>query len=135
MSPGKLCTPEAILVKDDEMADVVFNHFDAILGSRGDQSFHINLDQLAMQPLQEAQLDHCFSEKEIWKAIADMPMDKAPGPDGFTGLFYKTACPIIKNDIFCAFQALWSLDGRSFYLINQSLYGSSAQEARPICHW
>ena len=116
----KLCTSDAVLFKDDEMAEAVFNHFNAILGTRGDQSVHINLDQLDLKTLQDSQLDQCFTEDEIWQAIADMPSDKAPGPDGFTGLFYKTAWPIVKGDILRAFHALWSLDGRSFYLVNQA---------------
>jgi len=36
------------------------------------------------------------------------------------GLFYKTAWLIIKNDILRAFHAVWSLDGWSFYLVNQA---------------
>ena len=35
-------------------------------------------------------------------------------------MFYRTAWPIIKADILRAFQALWSLDARSFYLVNQA---------------
>src|SRR6185503_7792321 len=65
-------------------------------------------------------LDHCFSEEEIWQAILDMPTDKAPGPDGFSGLFFRSAWLIIKGDIMRAFHAIWSLDGRSFYLVNQA---------------
>jgi len=42
------------------------------------------------------------------------------GLDGFTALFYRTAWPIIKADIMRAFHAIWSLDGRSFYLVNQA---------------
>jgi hypothetical protein len=69
-----------------------------------------------------------------------MPLDKAPGSDGFTGLFYRTAWPIIKQDIMRAFHALWSLDGRSLHLVNQAYMillpkkadASTVREYRPI---
>ena len=66
------------------MADAIFSHFNSILGSSGDQSVHLELSQLALRGIGDAQLDQCFSEDEIWQAIKDMPSDKAPGPDGFT---------------------------------------------------
>jgi hypothetical protein len=47
-----------------------------------------------------------------------MPHDHAPGPDGFNGLFYKVAWLIIKLDVL---NALWSLDARSFHLLNDVL--------------
>jgi hypothetical protein len=40
--------------------------------------------------------------------------------DGFTGLFYQSAWPIIEGDIMQAFHSLWVLDSWSFYLINQA---------------
>ena len=90
--------------------------------------------------MRDTLLDHCFSEEEVWQAIMDMPTDKAPGPDGYTGLFYRTTWQIIKVDIMRGFQAIWSLDGRSFYLVNQAFLillrkkqdASSIGDFRPI---
>ena len=39
-----------------------------------------------------------FSEQEIDCVIKEMPPDRAPGPDGFTGLFLKKCWHIIKDD-------------------------------------
>lgn len=63
----------------------------------------------------------CFSEEEIWSAIKELPSDLAPEPDGFTGLFYKSTWGIIKHDVINAFNALWSLDARSFNLLNDAV--------------
>jgi hypothetical protein len=49
-----------------------------------------------------------------------MATDKALSPNGFTNLFHQTAWSVIKEDILRAFNALWTLDFRSFYLINQA---------------
>jgi hypothetical protein len=78
----------------------------------------INFDSIQLPSVESALLDHCFSEEEVWKTISEIPVDKAP--DGFTGLFYGTTWPIIKADIMRAFRALWALDGRSLYLVNQA---------------
>ena len=114
----KLKTGVTVLFRDEEMAKAVFEHFDSMLGTPGQQHNLINFEELGLPSLQGHLFDHCFSEEEVWQAIKDMPTDRAPGPDGFTGLFYKTAWPVIKEDIMRAFQAIWSLDGRSFYLVN-----------------
>jgi PII-like signaling protein len=41
-----------------------------------------------------------FEEKEMDEVIKNMPVDRAPGPDGFNGLFLKTCWPIIKQDFY-----------------------------------
>lgn len=51
-----------------------------------------------------------FSEDEIHKAVFDMHPSKAPGPDGFTVLFYQKLWPIIGKDITKA--ALEILNGK-----------------------
>ena len=129
----KLKTSDAVLVNDEEMASAFFDHYDTLLGTPGTQHNLINLEALGLPSLQGSLVDHCFSEEEIWQAICDMPVDKAPGPDGFTGLFYRTAWPVIKNDILRAFQAIWSLDGRSFYLMNQTFMVLLSKKKDAIC--
>jgi hypothetical protein len=39
-----------------------------------------------------------FTHEEIDKVVSDMPTDKTPGPDAFTGLFIKVCWPVIRYD-------------------------------------
>jgi hypothetical protein len=41
-----------------------------------------------------------FSQEEMDNVIKKMPPDKAPGPDGFNGLFLKKCWHIIKEDFY-----------------------------------
>lgn len=41
-----------------------------------------------------------FLHEEIDQVVRRMPPDKAPGPDGFNGLFLKKCWPLIKNDFY-----------------------------------
>ena len=41
-----------------------------------------------------------FTHEEIDNVIREMPAERAPGPDGFTGIFLKRCWSIIKED-FC----------------------------------
>jgi hypothetical protein len=44
-------------------------------------------------------LDAPFSEEEVKAVVDNTASDKAPGPDGFTGAFFKSCWGIIKGDI------------------------------------
>jgi hypothetical protein len=37
-----------------------------------------------------------------------MPAEKAPGPEGFTGVFHKTCWSITKHDVLAAFQCIYN---------------------------
>jgi hypothetical protein len=49
------------------------------------------------------------------------PRDKASGPDGFTGRFYRSSWLVIKADVVKAFQAISVMDCRSFHHLNEAL--------------
>lgn len=120
------------IVRNEEMANAVFEHFNAIMGTPFHRTTAIDLDAIGLQPHDLTMLDVCFSEFEIWATIAELPSDKAPGPDGFTGLFYKLAWPIIKSDVINAFNAFWALDGRSFNLINEAFMVLLKKKTEPV---
>jgi hypothetical protein len=66
------------------------------------------------------ELEVPFTEDEVCNVIKELPNEKSPGPDGFTGLFYKVAWGIIKVDIMHAINAFWSQDFRSLYYLNDA---------------
>ena len=128
------------LVREEEKAEAFFRHFDSILGTRCNNEASLDFASLGLPTVDTSMLDICFSEEEVWRIIQEIPVDRAPGPDGFTGLFYRRAWSIIKPDIMRAFHALWALDGRSLYLINQAYivllkkkdFTSAISDYRPI---
>jgi hypothetical protein len=63
-------------------------------------NMHFNLSSLltVVEGLEDLTLP--FSKKEMDDVIIDMPSDKAPGPDGFNGLFVKKCWPIIQSEFY-----------------------------------
>jgi hypothetical protein len=45
-------------------------------------------------------LSAVFTKEEIDEVIKELPTDKAPGPDGFNGMFIKRCWHIIKQDFY-----------------------------------
>jgi hypothetical protein len=49
-----------------------------------------------------------------------LPSDKAPGPDGFTGGFYKACWSVIKGDVMTAMSAVRSRRLLNFDSLNSA---------------
>jgi hypothetical protein len=67
-----------------------------------------------------AELEAPCSEKEIRETIKLLPSDKAVGPDGFNGCFYKSCWNVIKSDILAAIQAIWNRNFDNFDKLNSA---------------
>jgi hypothetical protein len=63
-------------------------------------------------------LDADINEEELHIAIKQMPTEKAPGPDGYIGAFYKKYWEIIKADLVAAIQQIFQLKAKAWELLN-----------------
>lgn len=79
---------------------------------------NINLAQAGLPQLDLEALAAQFTVEEVWAVIKTIPNDRAPGPGGFTGRFYKATWQTIKDDVVAVFNSFWALDRRSFHLLN-----------------
>ncbi|CAN6230203.1 unnamed protein product [Urochloa humidicola] len=103
-----------------EKATALSTHFTSIFGEHRARQAAINWDQLNIQQHELSSLDAPFTEEEIKTAIFESPSEKAPGPDGYIGLFYKLCWSIIKNDIIQGLHQLYHLRGNRWSLLNSA---------------
>jgi hypothetical protein len=103
-----------------EKAEAVDAFFEQLLGATADRPFTLDLDYLGLPSLDLQHIEGRFTEEEVWRAIRDMPLDKCPGPDGFSARFFRTCWSIIKEDVMEAFNSLSRLDCRGFGSINEA---------------
>jgi len=97
-----------ILTSHRDKAAAVDGFFSNLIGSCWDREQAVDLEALGLSQHDLAALEAPCSEREIWETIKLLPSDKAPGPDGFTGCFYKSCWTVIKSDIMAAIQAIWN---------------------------
>ena len=128
------------MTKHEEKEQNIFNFYSSLLGECLDREATVNLEELNLPRIDLADLEVPFTEEEVWKTIQSLPTDKAPGPDGFTGKFYKTCWPIIKPEIMAAVSAVWSRKLCNFELLNSAYItllpkkedAASIRDFRPI---
>lgn len=56
---------------------------------------------------EQDQLLEAVSEAEVRKILFSMPLNKSPGPDGYTVEFFKSAWSIVGNDLTKAIQSFF----------------------------
>jgi hypothetical protein len=68
-----------------------------LLGTAPEREFSLDLDFLGVRSHDLSELDRPFTEEEVWAVVRSQELDKAPGPDGFSGRFYMACWPIINT--------------------------------------
>jgi hypothetical protein len=91
-----------------------------LLGTAGQRDFSIDLEVVHRPGMDLDQLEQAITEEEVWAAIKTLPSDKAPGPDGYSGRFYKVAWQIIKVDFMTAIGRVMQGDVSKLHLLNSA---------------
>jgi hypothetical protein len=74
----------------EEKEKVLEEYFRDHMGTSSARSMSLNWQSLGYAPRDLSELEMPFTQEEIKDTIDSMPSDKAPGPDGFTGVFFKS---------------------------------------------
>ena len=83
---SKLKVDDRIISRQEEKQEAVWDFYSNLLGKVSDQECNLNLQNF----YQGGYTGQIFSEEEVWRSIKSLPPGKAPGPDGYTGHFYKS---------------------------------------------
>eukprot|EP00253_Pinus_taeda_P007045 PITA_07045 len=84
-----------------EIKEAASRHFQTLLTADPhhlENPEFLNIIENKISETQNGELDKEITREEIEWSIRSMPLDKAPGPDGFSASFYKTHWDIIKKD-------------------------------------
>jgi hypothetical protein len=109
-------------INHDDKARVIQEHFLDFMKHPPQQQLDINWEVLQLPTHDLSELEVLFSEEEIKNVMHQMPTDKAPGPgpDGYTGIFFKSCWDIIKADVVRAANTFYSLRTRNLDILNSA---------------
>jgi len=117
---ARLKAGDHIVTAHEEKEAEIFEFYSNLIGTACDRERTINLEALNIPEYDLEALDIPFTEEEVWRTIKHLPTDKAPGPDGFTGKFYKTCWTIIKEDVMSALHTIWEKRFRNLWMLNSA---------------
>lgn len=107
-------------VTQEEKHEAVSDFCENLLGTAAHRDFMLDFPEIGVQQHDLSVLEVPFSEEEFWDSIQGLPSDKAPGPNGFTGRFYKVCWSIIKHDLLEALADIFRGHVTKFRLLNSA---------------
>jgi hypothetical protein len=82
------------------MAGMFYKEYKAKMGHSEPIFMQFDLDNILSPVAGLEDLTRPFTKQEMDDVIKFMPIDRAPGPDGFNGLFLKQCWNIVKSDFY-----------------------------------
>jgi len=116
----KLQTKGGQVHSHSDKEQLIYQHFSSHFGVPGPRHFTLDWDRLGLTQHDLSSLEKEFTEDEVHAAILDMASDKAPGPDGYIGAFYKASWEVIKGDLLAAINYFFSQHDQHFQHLNSA---------------
>jgi hypothetical protein len=116
----RLRTPTCWALSHQDKQDVVMQHITDFLSSPSQRTQELNWEALALPKMDLTHLDKPFEEAEIVRAISQLPPDRAPGPDGYTSIFFRKCWHIIRGGVMAAIYSLHALRCGDLNLLNKA---------------
>jgi hypothetical protein len=91
----------------EEKEMVLYNHYRGVPCSKLHRRLTIDWSNLNLSRVDDPDLNQPFTLEELKRTVDELPAEKAPGPDGFNGLFYKRCWDVIKLDILSAMNCFY----------------------------
>lgn len=107
-------------VKHEEKAAIIKDHFEAFLARPAQRTIDLDWDILNLPILDCSMINGPISEEEVHVALKQLPGDKAPGLDGFTGAFYKACWEIIKADVMAVIHSFDQQRSNNLSILNSA---------------
>jgi hypothetical protein len=99
---------------------VMFEFYEGLIGTTLPRISTLNLQQFHIQIVDLTEMDNPITMEEVWDTIKSLPVDRAPGPDGYTGHFYKACWQLIKVDFMAAIITLQQGNAWKLELLNSA---------------
>lgn len=84
-------TPSGTAITCDQKKAELQPFFNQRLGVPSTRTKCLNWERLHLPEVDLSDLDADFDEEEIKEVVSNLALEKAPGPDGFIGTFFKRA--------------------------------------------
>lgn len=107
----KLSANGRVIHTHEDKEEHIFQHFSTHYGQPQQRTHTLNWELIGLRSLQLHSLEEVFTEEEVHAVILDLANDKAPGPDGYIGSFFKSAWGIVKSDLMNAVQYFYLQHG------------------------
>jgi exonuclease III len=116
----ELQSETGIVMTQQDKEEAIFNFYNSILGVPPARNSSLDWTVLGYEQTDLSDLEAPFSENEIKRIIHLMPSQRAPGPDGFIGLFYKKCWDIVRSDLSEALCGFYNLCTNKLHLANEA---------------